>query len=357
LFDFRRQVVTVCDILDLDFESVLAALERKFIATGKTVADEMEVVREMGRAYSHAQGWPVIWFYSEFHVQISNLLYELIEDVISSRAYPQHILKALWRAIQHHDPEYLFSSENPKPKDISRLPVMKSEDWFESVESESPVLTHEVFPEDWVTAFEFRQVAHDTEHHVEYMIQSHLRSVLVSQFFLSNIDYLANTVWDEPRQVGYEKENLTWEQFREAVSNIQPADKILGRDITPFTSSKECTNGFLGFHTICTLSPWVLDEAKLRIDGFSVYSVDELVAVFEPWREGTPINDHENSYLSFGVRLRVNAVFVKEICERTGKKFVIRERAQRVLMDHYRPKPKRSSSAERFVVMNVVDEN
>jgi hypothetical protein len=344
LFSFRRQLKAVCQILRLDLESVTAQLERRLLETGATLDEEKEIARSMSNAFVHPQGWPIIWFVSDFHVKISGMLYQTIDEVLSKQRYqPQH-LEAVWRVIQPNDPEYSFSELAPMPEDITPLLVRAKDDWIGSDKQEPTITIEDTFPEEWITAFEFRELAQDSPYHREFVTQTHVRSAVVIPERIDDVASFDLDFWGEKVGTHHPAENLTWQQFREALREGHKLEPDGDAACLPFVSYHERQAGFLGFHTIASLSSWIIRGQNLKLDGFSALANDEHIAHFEAWQEGYPDEDYNDEPLSFGVRLRVRSEFIEQVCRDTGRAFAIRTVENRFVLKDYQQNPAESSS-------------
>ena len=142
------------------------------------------------------------------------------------------------------------------------------------------------------------------------------------------------------------EENLTWQQFREALRNGHLLEPDEDESCLPFVSFCERRNGFLGFHMITSLSSKIIREQNLRFDGYSVLANEERVAFFEAWQEGYSDEDYNDEPLSFGVRLRVNTNFIQQVCQKMGRAFAIRTIENRFVLKNYQSKPVESCSCK-----------
>jgi len=344
LFSFHRQLKAICQILNLDFEAITAHLERKLLETGTTLGKEKEIARSMSRAFSHVQGWPIICFISDFHVQISDLLYQTIDEVLVKNRYQSQYLEAVWRVIQSNDPEYSFSELTPMPEDITPLSVRAKEDWIASNNQELTVTIEAMLTEEWITVFEFRWLAQDSPYHTEFVAQTHVHSAVVIPERVDDIASFDMDFWGEKVCTHHSDENLTWQQFREALLDGHQLEPDGNEACLPFASYFDKHAGFLGFHTITSLSSKIIREQNLRLDGYSVFADEERVAFFDAWQEGYPDEDYNDDPLSFGVRLRVNTKFVNQVCQNMGRAFAIRTIENRFVLKDYQPKPVESCS-------------
>jgi hypothetical protein len=298
----------------------------------------------MGNAFVHPQGWPIIWFVSDFHVQISSLLYQTIDEVLSKQRYqPQH-LEAVWRVIQPNDQEYSVSELAPMPEDITPLLVCAKDDWLASDRQEPTVTIEDTLPEKWITVFEFRQLAQDSLYHSEFVTQTHVRSALVVPERIDDVASFDPALWGEVVVTHHPAENLTWQQFREALRDGHQLEPDGDEVCLHFVSYSESHAGFLGFHTIASLSSWIIREQNLKLDGLSALADDEHVAHFEAWQEGYSDEDYNDEPLSFGVRLCVRAEFIEKVCRDTGRPFAIRTVENRFVLKDYQQEPAESCS-------------
>ena len=341
---FNRQLQAICQILDLDQDSVLAQLERYLLKTGVTLEEQKENARSMWRTFSHAQGWPVIWFISDFHVVISGLLHQTVDEILVKRCYQPHHLEAVWRVIQQGDSEYSDSLLIRKPEDIPPLFVREKDKWISADKGATSVTIEATMSDEWITAFEFRQLAQDTPYHVEFVTQTHVRSAIVIPAAIAEITSFESASWGEKVGTYHPAENLTWQQFREALRDGHQLEPDGQEACLPFISYSEKYAEFLGFHTIASLSSLIIRGQNLGLDGFSVKADGDDVAHFEAWQEGYADEDYNEQPLSFGVRLRVRSKFITKVCQDTGRSFAIRTVENRFILKDYQSEPKESCS-------------
>jgi hypothetical protein len=344
-FSFRRQLKAACDILNLHLDAVTAHLERRLLETGFTVEEEHDVVRSMWRAFSHAQGWPVIWFISEFHVRINNLLYQLLDEVLIKQRYQPNHVEALWRVLQPSDPEYCAYQLLPIPNDIPPLIVLNKDEWISNHSDAPRVTIEESILADWITAFEFRWLAQDTPYHVLYIAQTDVQSALIRPEMIDEITEFETQYWGEEVGTHNPGENLTWRQFRDALLFGHELEPDENEVCLPFVAYKDENGGFLGFHTIASFSSHVIREFSLACDGFDVFDSNDRVGYFEAWQEGYPDEDYNDQPLSVGVRFRVRADFVRKVVRSSGRAFAVRTIENRFVMKDHKQEPAEQSSS------------
>jgi hypothetical protein len=200
-------------------------------------------------------------------------------------------------------------------------------------------------PDEWITAFEFRQLGQDSPYHREFVTQTHVRSALLSPEATSEVRAFGSELWEEEVGTHHPAENLTWEQFREALRDghhLEPPDD---GPCVPFASYRQRHAGFLGFHTIASLSSSIIRDQELTLDGFSVFADGKQIARFEAWQEGFPDEDYNDESLSFGVRLRVRTDFVEKLCRDSDRAFATRTVENRFVMKDYEQNPEESCSS------------
>ncbi len=341
---FHRQLEALCDVLQVDLDSAMAHLERRLLETGTTLEREKDNARSMYSAFAHPQGWPMLGFVSDFHVQISGLLYQTIDELLVKRRYqPQHV-EAVWRVIQPVDPEYSFTKLSPMPRDIRPLLVRSRIDWIADEKRKSSVVIADSFTGKWISAFEYRELAHDSPHQRSFVMQTHVRSALVAPEGVKDIESFSHDCWGEKVCTHHPAENLTWQQFREALisGHLREPDGVEG--CVPFVSYCHRHVGFLGFHSIANLSSRIIREHNLRLDGLAVFAGEERVAFFEAWQGGYSDEHYNNKPLSFGVRLRVSAQFIMRVCQGIGRAFAIRTIENRFVVKQHQREPEESGS-------------
>jgi len=343
-FAFRRQLETICQILGLDLESVTAYLERQLLETGTNLAKEKEIAMSMSNAFSHAQGWPIIWFISDLHVQLCSFLYQLVDETLTKNRYHSQYVEAVWRVIQSCDPEYSYSELISIPDDISPLSVLNKDSWIAHNKNTSDIMIEEELADEWVTVFEYRELAQDTLYHAELMSQTHVRSAVVKPEVINDISSIASNSWNDEVVTHHPEENLTWRQFREALCNGCSLDPDVNEAFLSFTAQFKKKSDFQGFYTIASLSAVIIKEEDLLLEGYSVFANGERVAYFEAWQEGYSDEDYRDEPLSFGVRLRVSSKFIKEVCQKMERAFVIQTIENRFVMENYKHEPKQSAS-------------
>ena len=273
------------------------------------------------------------------------MLYHTIDEILLKQSFQPQQVEAVWRVIQSSDPEYSFSELVRMPEDISPLLAHSKDDWIAPGEQDPTVTIEDNLLEEWITAFEFRQLAQDNPFHREFLTQTHIGSCLIVPERIDDVASFGGAFWGEEVGTHHPAENLTWQQFREALRDGHQLEPDGDDDCFPFVSYKQMHVGFLGFHSIASLSSKIIRDQKLRLNGFSVFADDERVAYVEAWQEGYPDEDYNDEPLSFGVRLRVHSDFVKKMCREAGRAFATRTVENRFVMKDYKSEPEESSSS------------
>ena len=81
-FSFKTQLRAVSNVLALDATALRAQIERMLVSSGADFEAIKEDSRALSPAFVHVQGWPVIWFITNFDVTIRNLLYQFVDEVL-----------------------------------------------------------------------------------------------------------------------------------------------------------------------------------------------------------------------------------------------------------------------------------
>lgn len=352
--ELRRKLLAACNILHLDQSAMMAHLERRLLASGSTLENEREEIQEMWRAHAHAQGWPVIFFFPGFEVKISECLYEALDEILTKQSHTQHRVDALWDVLNPCDPDYLSYELLPMPADIRPLAVTDSEQWL-SGDSGFIVTIGETPSSEWLTVFEFRQLAQDDPYHVPYVVQTHVRSALVLPEIAQQIGSLeASLPWQEDVEPKERGENITWGAFQLAVS--EPSHEQVDADSAgiPVIAVSSTHADFLSFRNLASFSSLVFGGVGLTCRGFDVFQGSERVGYFEAWQEGYPDEDYNDLPMAYGVRFRARAKFIQQVCQRWGRAFAIQETEHRWLFKSFERDPVRSKTIKRVTVLPVV---
>lgn len=343
LFLFKRQLEAVCEIFDLEIESVQAYLERKFIDDNTTVEHELSKVKSMWTEFSHPQGWPINWFYSDFHVKVSELLYETLDEILRKQRLSKDYLDVLWLVIQACDPKFCAYKLKPLPRDIQPLFIVNKEEWFvgqlfSGSDYEKIIKIEESIPDEWITVFEFSQLSQDNPYHIEYATQIHVSSVLFKPELVEKIKRDNIQEYCEHEVVLHSKENLTWSQFLNAL-RTKVYKPILNNMIIPFISYREKQIGFIGFHKIANFSSFIIQEFSLSFKDFDVFDGDEKIGYFEAWQEAYSDEKYNKKPISFGTRFRAKNKFIQKICDTLKMSFAIQTVEVRCVMKDYEAEP------------------
>lgn len=341
---FLRELTGICDVLDLDGDSLTAQIERRFLETGAILEEERKKSISMWRAFSHTQTWPVIWFVSDFHVKVTALLHAAVDEVLQKQRCHPNQIEAIWRIIQPSDSEYSASRLLKKPSDISPLFVVDKDEWIDEGDRDEEVSFESSFLEKWVVAFEFQQLVQDNPYHQEFVQQTKSSSAMIIPEFISDVLNFPSLCWKEEVVTHHPSENLTLNQFRDAIINGHLSEHDPSSPCQPFVAAKAKHTAFLGFHTLCSLASITVRDFKLSFDGDSIFEGEECVAFIESWQEGYSDEDYRDEPLSFGVRLKVSREFVEKVKTATGRAFATRTIENRFSLQDYSSQPELSSS-------------
>ena len=104
LLDFQRQLHGCCEVLSIDVDRITGHLQRRFAEQGGLLETVREEIRYDWKGYVHPQGWPMRWIVPSFHVTITGLLYEVVDEVLrKTRVQPTQLRPsaALFNRVTH----------------------------------------------------------------------------------------------------------------------------------------------------------------------------------------------------------------------------------------------------------------
>jgi len=350
----KRKLLTACVVLNVDENAIMAHIERKLMASGSTIETEREDIRAMWRSYAHPQGWPAIAFVPDFEVKISDFLYESIDEILIKQSHSQHRVDALWCVLNPCDPDYVSYDILPKPGDIRPLVVVDSEKWLSGDSSVTVTIKDAHFGE-WITVFEFRQLAQDDAFYVPYVVQTDLRSAFILPQIVPQLGSIeASLPWQEDVEPQEPGENMTWSAFQQAVSERSQGRMDAESPSVPAVAVGSMHPDFLGFHALASFSCLVFESVTLTCRGFDVFQDAERVGYFEAWQEGYPDEDYNDQPMAYGVRFRAQAKFIQQLCQRWGRAMAVREIETRCLFKDHQKEPARIKELKRITVLPFV---
>jgi len=352
LVDFRRQLEGCCDVLSLDTDQMIGHLERRFTEQDGSIEDEIERYKYDWRGYVHPQGWPVTWIIPSFHVEIAGLLCELLDEILSKTRVHPRAVEAIWRILQPSDPRYLAGCLSPKPPDVPSLVVTDEDQWFAKLETTEQRSTLPDFESEWVTAFEYRQMAHAGTHEVDCRSTVRTSTALVRPEHLDAI-HVAKPSFEHEIVTHHPYENVTWDQFCQAIrdaAHLQPDDSSAA---WPVTSTVRSPIAFMGFHSMASLCPYIMSDHDLEFSNFLILRGTDPVARYEMWREGWFSSDYCDEPMAFGCRLQVRTEFLRSVCSLYRRAFVVRTEETRECYESYKRKPVRSQKNATYAIVPI----
>jgi nucleoside-triphosphatase THEP1 len=350
----RRRLLTACNILNVDRSAIMANLERMLLSSGSTMENEREDIQAMWQTHAHTQGWPVISFIPDFEAKVSDFMYETLDEILTKQSHAEHRVNVLWNVLNPCDPDYVSYELLPKPGDIRPLIVGDNEEWL-SGNSGVTVDIRETQSTEWITVFEFRQLAQDDPYHVPYLVQTHVRSAFVLPEIVQQIGSLESSIpWQEDLELQEPGENISWDTFRQAVSEPSQEPMNAKSPSLPAVAVSLTHADFLGFHTLASFSSLVFESVTLTCRGFDVFRDAERVGFFEAWQEGYPDEEYNDQPMAYGVRFRAQAKFIQQLCQLWGRAFAVRETEHRWLFKSFQRDPVRSKSLTKITVLPFV---
>ncbi|MCE5268429.1 MAG: hypothetical protein LLG00_11135 [Planctomycetaceae bacterium] len=352
LHDFRRQLEGCCDVLSLDVDQMAGHLERRFTENGGSLDDEIEEYKDAWRGYVHPQGWPVKWIIPSFHVKITRLLGEVLDEILcKTRVHPRTV-EVIWRILQPSDPLYLAGRPSARPSDIPSLVVTDEDQWIGELEAGEQRTVLPDFQREWVTVFEYRELAQAGTHDVDYKSKTQTSAALFRPEHLDAI-HVTDASFEHKIVTRHPYESLTWNQFRHAImdaTHINPDDRSA---VWPVTSTVRSPIAVFGFHSMASLCPYIIGDHALEFSNFDIRQTTDTVARYEVWREGWFSSDYCDEPLAFGCRLQVQAEFLRRVCMNYNRAFVIRTAETRECYESYKKEPAKSGASVRYAIVPI----
>ena len=352
LLDFHRQLEGCCDVLGLNVDLMKGHLERRFMEKGGTVTDEIEEYKEDWRGYVHPQGWPRRWIIPRFHVKITELLGEVLDEILCKTRVRPESVEAVWRILQPSDPLYLAGSRSVRPSDVPSLVVSDDDQWLRELEASEDRMVLPDFQSAWVTVFEYRELAQAGPHDVDYRSKTHVSSALFRPEHL-DADDLTEIRFENSIVRHHPYESLTWDQFQQAImdaTRFRPDDQTT---MWPVASIARSPRAFVGFPFLASLCPYIIGEHDLEFKDFLTLEGDVTVARYEMWREGWFSSDYSDEPMSFGCRLQVSAEFLRKACSLYHRAFVVRREETRESYESFKNKPVRSRAKAAHTIVPI----
>lgn len=351
LLDFRRQLEGCCDVLSLEVDQMIGHLERRFTEKGGSVDAEIEEYKDDWDGYVHLQGWPRKWIVPRFHVKITKLLGEVLDEILcKTRVHPRTV-ESIWRILQPSDPLYVAGSPFARPSDVLSLVVTDEGQWLGELETREQRIVLPDVQGDWVNVFEYRELAQAGAHDVDYRSKTLVRAALFRPEHLADGDDESEIGFEHAIVAAHPYESLTWDQFQQAImdaTHIQPDEEIA---VWPIASIARSPRAFVGFPSLASLCPYIIDDYDLEFRDFVTVHGENSVARYEVWREGWFSSDYGDEPMAFGCRLRVHAGFLRRVCTRYQRAFVLRADETRESYESYKSRPVRSEENTTYTVV------
>jgi len=319
LYDFRRQLDGIAEVLDLGPEDILADLERRLVSSGWKIEEAKEKLKEEWHEYTHPQGWPVVWFFPSFDRMISALLYSTVGEYFEKMKFKDEQLEAVWRIIQPSDPEWFLHGTQNKPTDISPLAVVDKAIWFKELSKVDTISTQALPSDGWTTLFEHRVLSQDTNYEVPYKSNHILFSTLINpQKAVGEAQILDQASWKEPLVAYSDEECMTWGQARDHLLTRGGRKDHISQSSIPIIAVKHNPIAFSGFEYIVSLPSFIIDTFKLSFKGPDLYMGSEQITCIRYWQEGYIDEAYSRDLLSFGTRFQIRAKFLRTLLQNYG---------------------------------------
>ncbi len=355
LIHFSEQVKTIEKILQIQPGSLVAAIEECFNAQNWSMDEERSRIKDDWYGHVHTQGWPVVWITTEFQERVTEILWDILNEVAEKQRLSQAQIQWLWQATQMVDPEYVVREPMIRPSDIRMLRVAEKEAWFRELDEIESFQVGNASTDqqntDWLTVFEKQMLAYEEKYNVPYRQKTSLISMLIPLQVYGGSDELDELNLPTERIAQASAMAVTFEQVRDVLKNRGGDGLNVNEDCIPLIAEHQNPRTFLGFWYICSLASFILDEFDLSFDGFDLTRDDEVVAKYEAWQEGYQAEAYSRERLSYGVRLRVRRDLIAEICLRYQRLLCTRIDEKREFYESkYDREPETRKESKRYVI-------
>ncbi len=333
---------------------MIGHLERRFTERGGSVDGEVEEYKDDWDGYVHPQGWPRKWIIPGFHVKITGLFGEVLDEILCKTKVDPRTVEAIWRILQPSDPLYVAGSPSARPSDVPSLIVTDEDQWVGELEAGEQRTVLPDFQGEWVTVFEYRELAQAGGYDVDHRSKTCVSAALFRPEHLDSND-VTESGFEHTSAARHPYESLTWDQFQQAimaVTHIQPDEESA---MWPIASIARSPCAFVGFPSLASLCPYIIGDYSLEFRDFLTVHGRDTVARYETWREGWFSSDYSDEPMALGCRLQVRAEFLRSLCARYRRAFVVRTEETRECYESYKRKPVRSQKKALMQSANAIE--
>ena len=328
LFAFSDQIKMIEILLRVRSGSLVAAIEEQLSAQNWSLNEERARVRQDWDGYVHPQDWPVVWITTEFQEVATEALWRILDEASTKMKLSHDQIRWLRRITQVVDSEYVVRGVMDRPLDIKMLCVNDREEWFSELNAIESLQVGGTATEeqgnDWITAFEVRNLAQEGKSHVHYRQGIHVQGTLIPKRLYGGSQAVDELELGTESILPNSSLLITWEQARDVLSDRGKNYLSVGEDCLPLLATHQNPPSFLGYFEVCTLASFIIDEFSLLFNGFDLSREGKVVAKYEAWEEGYQNEQYTREKLSFGIRLRIRRDFLAEVCRRYGRMLCIR---------------------------------
>lgn len=358
LFHFSDQVSLMEKILQVQPESLVAAIEERLNTQNWSMDEERSRVKDDWDGHVHPQGWPIVWITTEFQELVTEVLWSILNEAVEKMKLSQEQIYWLWQATQMADPEHVVRGKIPRPLDIEALRVVDKEAWFREFDTIKSLQigddgTEEQDP-DWITISERRRMVHEEKYNVPYKQEIRLQAALVPMQVYGGAYGLDELELAPEPIVPASAMSITLEQARDVLMNRGSYALDLSDECLPLIAEHQNSMSFLGYWSVCSLASFIIEEFNLLFEGFDLIKDGEVVAKYEAWQEGYQDEAYTREKISFGVRLQVRRDFLSEICRRYQRMLCICIDEKREFYESiHDKKPDTRKDSKRYVIYHI----
>jgi hypothetical protein len=323
LFYFRDKLSAVSEVLNVEEAHILGYIERRLVQKGWTSIDEEKRLRKQWESNSFDEKH--VWFVSEFHQSVWDLLQEFLHSTLENGRFRPSVVSMLWNIMKGADPEWLETRPNVKPADIPALIVNDGPKWIGELRIPAPLLVERLEIDGWTTIFEERQLTQCQDASPRFVSNLRVYSLLVSPASANKLQsWPATSDWLDTVPLFHLEENITASDMRKRILEVGSAVSDTTEDFLPLTAVYLNELLFNGYRRLASLHPTWVGAFGLELKGTSAFLSGECVVEFDTWQEGYEDDVYSRDVLSAGSRLRIKNSCLRQILNRSRHSLVLR---------------------------------
>lgn len=345
----RCQLLGICDLLQIPLEIILSYIERRMRETGWNENEETERLKDDWRG--NGRDHRMVWIVPRFQTDFSNLLQNLVHQVVENGSYDATTIHALKNIVRCGDPNFLARLPEVKPADVPTLDIVDGVAWIEQGREPSSLEVEVLSQDGWTTIYEERVLSQTEGSNPKFIANLRVQSVLAQPAATSDSENWPVSEWSDTIPIYHLSENLTLEEASIRLADEAKSIEGFSGEFLPLISVHNNNKAFQGYSTIAFLHPIWVNRYDLSFQGNVLFFKGQCIARMEHWQEGYVDDCYSRDLLSTGVRLIVRNDWLKMVQRDYELAFIIEKKERRKFFEHtWRPEPTSKSDRNTRVV-------